>query len=111
MKATDFLKGNFFKEQDFVLGSLTTTITDVAISEFAKDGGVPERKLQIKLANDKLLNLNSTNLKRLVKAFGDDTEGWIGRTIELYWDDEVQYQGRQTGGVRIRIPASGKKVA
>jgi hypothetical protein len=33
-----------------------------------------------------------------------ETDDWIGRKITLYLDRTVEFQGRVTGGIRIRAP-------
>ena len=48
------------------------------------------------------MNLNATNLKRLIKAFGDDVSSWVGKDVTVYWDTEVEYAGQACGGVRVR---------
>jgi hypothetical protein len=58
--------------------------------------------------------LKKTNLTRLGKALGDDTEFWIGQQVLLYVDDEVQYGSDTVSGLRIRAaknPASKARTA
>ena len=47
------------------------------------------------------LVLNKTNGKLLVKLFGDETDSWVGQTVELYVA-EVEYQGEKQAGLRLR---------
>jgi hypothetical protein len=51
----------------------------------------------------KVLPLNKTNALNLADLFGDDTDDWIGHTIELYRDN-VMFQGKRTAAVRVRAP-------
>jgi len=49
------------------------------------------------------LVLNKSNATTLAGLFGDDTDGWRGKQIELY-ETETSYQGRQVPGIRVRKP-------
>jgi len=53
--------------------------------------------------------LNKTNSKRLQKMFGKETDGWIGETIAIWFDPEVEYMGEIVGGLRVRVKNSKKK--
>jgi hypothetical protein len=48
-----------------------------------------------------ILSLNATNTKTLMRAFGSNSDGWIGKQIELYFG-ELEYQGRMQEGVLVR---------
>jgi hypothetical protein len=48
-----------------------------------------------------ILSLNATNTKTLIRAFGSDSDGWIGKQIELYLG-KLQYQGSTQEGVIVR---------
>lgn len=45
------------------------------------------------------------NWKVIAKAYGDDSDQWVGKQIDLYVDPNVMYGDEQKGGIRIRIPA------
>lgn len=46
------------------------------------------------------LILNKTNMKRLIKGYGLETDDWEGKRIELYRDDTT-YKGEPTECIRI----------
>lgn len=48
------------------------------------------------------LPLNDTNGRTIRKRHGKEMDGWIGRTIVLYIDPDVEYNGSHTGGIRVR---------
>lgn len=50
------------------------------------------------------LLLNRTNALVLVEAFGDETDAWRGRVVELY-PTKVPFRGKLVDAVRLRIPA------
>jgi len=48
------------------------------------------------------------NRLALCDALGDDSDGWIGKTVELYVV-ETTFKGRPCQGLRVRMPKKGKK--
>jgi hypothetical protein len=60
------------------------------------------------------LVLNKTNAGTLAGLFGDDTDSWRGKLIDLY-ETETSYQGRQVAAIRVRAakarPAAVKPAA
>ena len=45
--------------------------------------------------------MNSTNAELIGNITGsEDTDGWIGRKIVLYKDDNVSFGGKLVGGIR-----------
>jgi len=51
--------------------------------------------------------LNVTNRRVLIAAYGDETDDWRGRPVEIYVNNEVtNSSGEVVGGVRVRIPAA-----
>jgi len=52
----------------------------------------------------KALIVNKTNWMAMEDAYGQDSDGWIGKQIEVYNDPSIMYGGKRTGGVRVRVP-------
>lgn len=44
--------------------------------------------------------LNVTNAKRIVRMYGEDSEGWIGKTITLY-ESETEFAGETVPCIRV----------
>jgi hypothetical protein len=44
--------------------------------------------------------LNKTNALALANAFGDDTDAWPGKPIEI-WAETVMFRGKATPGIRL----------
>jgi hypothetical protein len=55
--------------------------------------------------------LNKTNALQLAAAFGDDTDDWVGKSIEI-WGEMVMFKGKATPGIRLAAagsaPAGGR---
>lgn len=54
------------------------------------------------------LVLNKTNGDTIAEHYGDDSDAWIGKSIVLYFDKNVTFAGKKTGGIRVRIPEDGR---
>lgn len=57
----------------------------------------------------KPLILNTTNFDTCEEAWGGDTRGWIGHSVDLYFDPTITYGGKRVGGLRLRPPDAGEK--
>ena len=57
---------------------------------------------------DKGMVLNTTGIRMLEKAFGDESDDWVGKRVTIYVDPNVSYKGQVVGGLRLR-PTSPKK--
>ena len=100
MNINDVFPSNYLKASDLKGQAKKVTIEDVALEEFGQDGqkaivhfkGIPRG-----------LVLNKTNGMLLAANLGPDTDGWIGKDIELY-PTKVQFQGRVVDAIRVRLP-------
>jgi hypothetical protein len=107
MDAKKFLKGSAYVRQADLGedGERQYVIHGTDTAEFRdKETGVAANKLQLILDDGARLSLNDTNLKILLKAYTADTGRWEGQPVIVWWDSSVQYKGRTTGGLRLRIP-------
>ena len=50
---------------------------------------------------DRGLVLNRTNARRLVDAFGDDADEWVGKRVVLY-TEPVDFNGKTTDAIRLK---------
>jgi hypothetical protein len=66
--------------------------------------GAQETKLVVRFANtSKALVVNKTNLHTLAEVLGDETDAWIGQTIEAY-PTRVAMGGKEVDAIRLRKP-------
>ena len=40
-------------------------------------------------------------IRLLCEAYGEESDNWIGKSIELYGDETVKWAGKEIGGIRI----------
>jgi hypothetical protein len=95
--ARKYVTSSFITLADVAEGPLRLTILKVGEGKYGK--------LDATFEEGFALSLNATNTKRLVKAFGTDTDRWIGQVIEAY-AGEIEYQGKDQPAVVVR-PISG----
>ena len=103
----DVFSGAYLAARDLNGSEPTVTIQSVEVKEL-KDG----KKLDIAfVGKQKHLLANKTNTKRIAYMFGDETDGWIGKKVQLY-TEMVDFQGNVVEAIRVRpVKASPTPVA
>jgi hypothetical protein len=92
---SQFLRVADLQEQ----GSFKAKIIDIEIGE--KFG-----KPNMTLSEGSILSLNVTNCGTLIRAYGANSDDWIGREIELYVGD-VEYDGKTTPAIMVKPISPG----
>jgi hypothetical protein len=98
-------ESKFLKQSDIGAGALMT-VTGCEPHNVAKEGADPENKWCLTFEEtEKPLVLNAINIQLCERIFGsDDTDHWIGKRVVLYVDPTISFQGKVTGGIRVRAP-------
>ena len=110
-KISEMMASKYLRQED-VGDGLKLKIEDVVHANVARDDAPVELKWVLKFeGQDKGLVLNSTNLQLLGQILGDDTDLWIGKSVVLYTDPSVSYQGKLVGGIRVRAVRTASKPA
>ena len=105
MLVSDAFPSKYLKAADLGGKRYTLTIKLVTTEEIG-DG---ERKLVCYFQGaEKAMILNRTNAAEVALAYGDETDYWTGKQIELF-PSSVMFQGRSTPCLRLRAiyPAAG----
>lgn len=99
-------ESNYLQKHDVEPPVLVTIKGDLTQENLAKDGDAPDNKWVIRFKElEKPMVLNSTNGQLIAMATGsDNSEDWNGKQIVLYNDPNVSFQGKLTGGIRVRAP-------
>jgi hypothetical protein len=104
MRASDFISSKYLSASDFDDQPTTWTITAVGSEIIGRDDPQKKPMLQLRDSSGKPagrgLVLNTTNLRILSRAFGDEMEAWVGRTvcISTVW---VSFHSEQVRGIRV----------
>lgn len=100
MKVSQVFSGDYLKAADLQGNEHSVVISAIEVKEF-DDGN---KLLLTFQGRKKGLVANKTNSNRVAMAYGDDTDGWVGKEIILY-PDIVDFQGKPTEAIRVRPPA------
>lgn len=103
---SQMFESKYLKADDFPEPALVT-IHGFKRMNMAKEGEGPRYKWLCKFKEfDKPMVANKTNLKRMAKIFdSENTDNWIGKRVELFYDENVEMAGEIVGGLRVRKPS------
>jgi hypothetical protein len=85
--------GSGFIKAEHLNGPERHVIANVADGKFDR----PDMELQ----DGRVLGLNATNMRTMAAAWGNETNDWIGKEIELY-AGKTMYQGQERDSVLVR---------
>jgi hypothetical protein len=99
--ASSYDQSRFLKAADLDGGETKVRIKSVTEEKVGPD---KDQKLVVWFTNDKRgFVLNQTNNRILREAFGDETDGWVGKIVVLF-SSMIDFRGHMTPGLRVRIP-------
>lgn len=82
---------------DLIAGPLTITISKVRASE-----GTPDQPVEVHIEGSNKPYKPCKSMRRvMVSLWGADASQYVGRSMTLYRDPEVQFGGMKVGGIRI----------
>lgn len=100
-KVSEMIVSKFLRKEDFDEDRVMT-IKGVKLEDVGNQG---EQRWVVHFREvDKGMVLNITSIRVLEGAYGDDSDGWIGKRVMVYVDPNVSFQGRVVGGLRLRAP-------
>ena len=82
---------------------ILVTIANVT-AEKLKSAKGEQQKFILHFTAGKPMVLNPLNRGRLIRAYGDESDHWRGKPVEVYVDPDVEMGGEIVGGIRLRIP-------
>lgn len=102
MKVAKYLSP-FLKSKD-IKKPVVVTITKVTEESFKGDDGKERKSVALHFKQlDQALVTCKESLAFLIDHFEtDESNDWIGKDVELFFDADVKYQGKRIGGIRIR---------
>jgi hypothetical protein len=71
------------KAKDFLGKTLRAVIRDVQFVEFDSENGVDKKAILFFADKEKGLVLNPTNTETLGNAYGWDSDGWLGKQVQM----------------------------
>lgn len=101
-KVSEMIESKFLRKEDFDEDRVATI---KGVSPETMQGKAGETKWVLFFREfQKGLVLNTTTIRVLEQAFGDDSDGWVGKRVKIYVDPNVSFQGRVVGGLRLMPP-------
>jgi hypothetical protein len=100
MKVSEMIQSKFLRKEDLD-DELVVTCKNVKLEDMPGDTGEQRYALYFKEL-PKGLVLNTTTIRVLEKAFGQDSDDWVGKKAALYVDPNVSFKGQIVGGLRLR---------
>jgi hypothetical protein len=100
-------KSSFINAED-IAKPMIITITNVSEERVGND----DKLVMYFGESTEGIVLNKTCLNQLEEIFGsDDTDDWLDRTVVVYNDASVMFQGKKVGGIRFRKDNTANPVA
>jgi len=108
-----FFKGKYLTALDFEQDR-TLVISRVDANDVEDpDKGVTKSKMVISFRGDvKDMVSSKTAADCIAKMYGDEVEGWVGKSVTFWNDKTVEVSGERKGGIRVRgAPGLGQKMS
>ena len=99
-KVSEMIQSKYLRKED-VEEDLIVSIKDCVLETMPGDGR-EQRWVLLFRELPKGLVLNATVIRVLEKAYGNDSDLWIGKKVVLYVDPSVSFRGQVVGGLRVR---------
>ena len=93
MEMSRYSGAAFLKIGDVKQGPIRVTITDVRIGKYDKP--------DLTFDDGSRLSANVTNCRALSRAYGTDSDVWVGKEVELYLG-EIEYQDKMQETVLVK---------
>jgi hypothetical protein len=107
MKRNEAFPSKYLTKED-VTHPKVFTIAAVVKEEFEGEEGKREKPI-VYFSDDesKPMVLNSGNWLTIEELYGEDSDDWCGKRVELYNDPNVMFGKKRVGGIRVRAPQNG----
>jgi hypothetical protein len=107
MRIGSAFPSDYLKSDDLNGREVLVTIKDCKMQELGQGKDKEEKAVLYFQGKEKGMVLNKTNAGVLSDAFGDETDDWKGEEVILF-AKEVEFQGKPTMGLRIKLPSRKK---
>lgn len=96
------IQSKFLRKEDFDEDRVMT-IKGLKLEDMPGDEGKQKWVLYFN-EDDKGLALNATTIRTCERAYGKESDDWMGKKVLVYVDEDVMFGGKVVGGLRIRTP-------
>jgi hypothetical protein len=106
MKLSNLFPSPYFKAVDLADGSVTLKIESTKLEKMGDGESKPVLRF---VGQEKGLVLNKTNGNMLCKLYGDDTDDWVGRLVQLT-SMTTEFSGKVVDCIRLRPPLASDEL-
>lgn len=108
MNINDMKTSRFISKTDLPAppNGLIVTIRAIGQENVAMPDAQPEMKFTLMIKElPKPFVLNITNANAIGAIVGsEETDDWVGKQVEMYYDPTISMAGKIVGGIRMRVP-------
>lgn len=102
-KLNEMIESKYLRKEDVGDEEVPVTVKGLKRVNMARDGEEPKYKWTISFNEfDRPMVLNKTNITKLGAILGDDTAGWIGNQVKLYFNPDISFGSDVVGGLRFK---------
>jgi hypothetical protein len=105
MKTSEMFQSKYLKQAD-VPSPIVATMAGVEMQDVGQDDKKETKAVLSFQGRIKPMVLNVENGTTLEELYGDDSDNWVGKQIEIYVNPDVKYGGKKVGGLRLRAAPS-----
>lgn len=111
MKRSDVFQSKYLSQSD-IMRPTQALIASITLETLGQ-GAEQEQKAVAHFSdhNLKSMVLNNANWMTLEEAYGDESDFWTGKRVEIYVDPSIMFGKKRVGGLRLRIPGGASATA
>ena len=110
MRISSAFPSKYIKAADLNGQPHSLTIRTCVLEDLGQENNKEEKPILYFAKAQKGLVLNKTNANVIAAAYGDDTAGWTGKSVEVF-PTPVEFRGQLVDGVRLRIKPDAAPMA
>ena len=104
MNIKDAKESKYISKKELAL-PITATIASCEMEAIQMEGNQSQNKAVMRFREPiKPWIVGTQTLEVIGSWWGEETERWVGKRIELYHDANITFKGKVTGGTRARLP-------
>lgn len=104
MKRRDVFQSTYLGKDDIQRPTMAR-ISRVHLEQIKGEHGMEQKAVADFAENNlKPMILNNFNWSVLEDAYGDESDFWTGKPVEIFVDPNVMFGAKRVGGLRLRIP-------
>ncbi len=103
MRISESFESKWLKAANLQGQRVSVVISHVTRENIGSEDKPETKPIVFFVGKDKGLVLNKTNAEQISAMYGDETDSWVDKTIELY-TQKVPFNGQMVDAIRIAPP-------